>query len=47
VTIVSFLGGFQCIVLGVMGEYIGLIYDEVKGRPIYLIPERYVFERDR
>ena len=43
----SFLGGFQLIVLGVMSEYIGLIFDEVKNRPIYVIQERYGFERDR
>lgn len=45
--IVLFLGGSQLIVLGVMGEYIGLIYDGVKNRPIYLIQERDGFERDR
>ena len=43
----SFLGGFQLIVLGVMSEYIGLIFDKVKNRPIYMIQERYGFERDR
>jgi dolichol-phosphate mannosyltransferase len=36
---VSFLGGIQLCVLGVIGEYISRIHDEVKGRPLYLIRE--------
>ena len=41
------LGGFavQMIALGVMGEYIGRMYQEVKGRPIYLVRERHGFDR--
>lgn len=37
VSLVTFLGGIQMIGIGVLGEYLGRVYDEVKQRPIYLI----------
>ncbi len=35
------LGGVQMLCLGVLGEYLGRMYDEIKGRPLYLVERRW------
>ena len=40
---VLFLGGVQFVLIGILGEYLGRIYGEVKRRPLYLVKERLGF----
>jgi polyisoprenyl-phosphate glycosyltransferase len=42
---VMFFAGVQLISLGVLGEYLGRMYEEVKGRPLFLVAEELGFDR--
>jgi dolichol-phosphate mannosyltransferase len=44
VIIVAFFSGIQLLSLGVMGEYVGRIYDETRQRPKYIVESRYGFD---
>ena len=47
VIIVSFFAGIQLLSLGLVGEYISRIYDEVKNRPMYIVDKKVGFDEEK
>ncbi|MDR2138468.1 MAG: glycosyltransferase family 2 protein [Tannerella sp.] len=47
ITVITFFGGVQLLTVGVLGEYIGVLFDEIKKRPEYIIDEKRNFSGNK
>jgi dolichol-phosphate mannosyltransferase len=45
VILILFLGGCQLLAIGILGEYLGRIYDEVRQRPKFILDQMFGFEK--
>jgi polyisoprenyl-phosphate glycosyltransferase len=46
VILVTFLAGVQLLSIGILGQYLGRVYDEVRQRPLYIVESAYGFDRN-
>ncbi|MDL2221590.1 glycosyltransferase family 2 protein [Parabacteroides sp. OttesenSCG-928-N08] len=46
ITVVIFFGGVQLITIGVLGQYIGILFDEIKARPEYIVDKKRNFNEE-
>ena len=46
ILLITFIGGIQLFCIGILGEYIGRIYNHVKGRPLYIVESYYGYHTD-
>ena len=44
VILISFYSGIQLLSLGIIGQYLARMFDEVKGRPVFIVQEAHGFE---
>jgi len=44
--LILFVGGIQLLILGIMGDYLGRVYDEVRQRPLYIVSSKLGFSND-
>lgn len=47
ILLISFLGGIQLIILGILGEYVYKVYNEIKGRPLYIVNKQIGLEKSK
>jgi dolichol-phosphate mannosyltransferase len=43
VILITFLAGMQLLSIGILGQYLGRVYDEVRQRPMYIVESAYGF----
>jgi Glycosyltransferases involved in cell wall biogenesis len=46
ISVILFVGGIQLMMLGIIGEYLARVYDEVRQRPLYVVHSRVGFDQD-